>query len=266
MRAFDASGVSSADARPTQPDAQLLAAKRGVRHPLLVPRLSARQILAWADAYRARTGNWLTCEGGPVEPGSEETWLKIDQALKHGTRGLKGRSSLFKVLARQRDVSRHVRKRPLSVDEVLRWADAHRRRTGEWPTNRGGAIPESPGESWALIDTMLREAKRGLPHSSLARLLAQHRGKRNIQDLPTLTIAQILKWARLHHQQHGVWPKRESGPIPGSYGETWCGVDLARRGLRTRTSLAQLLGRQEPMTGKDPGYTRAGRDSAQFAK
>ncbi|MBI3466693.1 MAG: hypothetical protein HY000_27075 [Planctomycetes bacterium] len=225
--------------------ARLLAANRSVRHRFLTPRMSVRQILAWADAYRDRTGNWPTSEGGAVEPGNDDTWLKIDKALRHGSRGLEGGSSLFKLLARHRGVSRHVRKRPLSVDEILRWADAHRLRTGAWPTNRGRSIPEAPRETWSVIDTMLREGKRGLPRSSLARLLAQHRGRRNVQDLPPLTIPQILKWADAHRAKHGHWPRKTSGPIAGVQGETWGAVDNSlkqgSRGLPGGSSLARLL-------------------------
>src|SRR5581483_8395480 len=81
--------------------------------------------------------------------------------------------------------------------------------------------------------------------TTLARLLAKARGARNKTNLPRLTAAKILRWATAHHEQVGSWPTRESGPVPGAPGETWCGIHRAlrngNRGLPGGSSLAQLL-------------------------
>jgi hypothetical protein len=62
---------------------------------------------------------------------------------------------------------------------------------------------------------------------------------------PTLSLDQILDWADQHHARTNGWPKRSTGTIPGSLGETWYKVDKALgnggRGLPRRSSLAQLL-------------------------
>jgi len=63
---------------------------------------------------------------------------------------------------------------------------------------------------------------------------------------PVLTIPQILAWADAFHKSTGHWPKRDSGRIIGSLGETWTAVDMALkncgRGLHVPgISLAQLL-------------------------
>jgi hypothetical protein len=64
------------------------------------PHLTAEQILAWADAHKARTGDWPKKTSGPVKAGYlGDNWLKIDNALKLGLRGLKGDMSLAKLLA-----------------------------------------------------------------------------------------------------------------------------------------------------------------------
>jgi hypothetical protein len=158
---------------------KLLAAKRGVPNRLDVPRLSIPQILAWADAHYRRTGDWPTADSGPVEPNSTETWSKVDNALKAACRGLRRRQSLFKVLARHRKLYQHIRKPRLTIDEILRWADAHRARTGQWPKNRSGSIPESDGETWYRVEGALLDGRRGLPGGmTLTRLLAEHRGVR----------------------------------------------------------------------------------------
>jgi hypothetical protein len=87
---------------------------------------------------------------------------------------------------------------------------------------------------------------RGLPGgSSLAKLLAEHRGVRNKADLPTLTTQGIAAWGRAHHERRGEWPTPESGPVEDAPGETWRGIDQALhngyRGLPGGSSLYQLL-------------------------
>jgi hypothetical protein len=75
----------------------------------------------------------------------------------------------------------------LSIKQILAWADAHHRQHGQWPSARSGAI--EGGETWKGVDVALRRGSRGLPAgSTLARLLAKHRGVRNRSALPTLTV------------------------------------------------------------------------------
>ena len=49
----------------------------------------------------------------------------------------------------------------LHIADVLRWADAHHDRTGEWPETRSGELFDAPNEKWANIDRALREGCRG---------------------------------------------------------------------------------------------------------
>ena len=138
---------------------------------------------------------------------------------------------------------------PLTQDQILRWADAHYRRTAGWPTCECGPIRDAPGETWKAIDQALRLGMRTLRGgSSLARLLARRRGVRNLQELPRLTEKQILAWADAHNRRTGVWPTSKSGAIPGTWSETWTGVNAAlqkgRRGFPGGSSLARLLARR----------------------
>jgi hypothetical protein len=80
--------------------AQLLEAGRGVRNSRVVPRLTNRQILAWADAHHARTGRWPSVKSGPVHEEPEESWANINHALGRGRRGLPGCDSLALLLER----------------------------------------------------------------------------------------------------------------------------------------------------------------------
>lgn len=136
--------------------------------------------------------------------------------------------------------------RALTVEQVLRWADSHHSRTGDWPTSESGEVYDEPDEKWANINAALHNGHRGFPGgSSLAQLLAEHRAARNTANLPDLTIDQILIWADMLRNQTGKWPTRETGLITQSLGETWQNIDAALklgfRGLPGGSSLARLL-------------------------
>jgi hypothetical protein len=65
---------------------------------------------------------------------------------------------------------------PLTVEQILAWADAHHERTGRWPTHDSGPVAEAPGETWGRVNSALYEGHRGLSgRDTLARLLGRHR-------------------------------------------------------------------------------------------
>jgi hypothetical protein len=137
----------------------------------------------------------------------------------------------------------------LTVRRILRWADAWRARTGRWPLRESGPVPESPGDTWMAVNMALGKGHRGLPGgSSLARLLAEHRGYRNIHGLPRLTLGQIVAWADAHRGATGRWPTADAGPVWAAPGESWACIDQALRnggrGLPGADSLARLLARR----------------------
>jgi hypothetical protein len=152
---------------------------------------------------------------------------------------------LRKLLSDRRGVRNRKRLPNLSEEQILSWADAHHARTGTWPTRESGPILEAPGETWAAVDSALRNRLRGLPGgSSLALLLSRERGVRNHLSLPKLLIETILTWADAWQERTGTWPNMESGPVPGT-SETWMAIDQALkkggRGLPGGSSLAKLL-------------------------
>src|SRR5207249_616916 len=87
--------------------------------------------------------------------------------------------------ARRRAKRSRMGRPPLTVDKILAWADAFRRRTGDWPNTSSGPIEFAPDETWGAVNLALHRGMRGLPPgSSLIELLAEHRGVRNRQELP----------------------------------------------------------------------------------
>jgi hypothetical protein len=156
--------------------AQLLEQERGVSNLKNRPRLTLKQILAWADAHFKRTGAWPIQRSGRILESPSETWLGVDAALRIGGRGLPGGDSLAALLTRKR-AARKKRNLPLLTFKlVLAWADGYIYRTGRRPTHLSGPIAEAPGETWLAVDMALRQGIRGLPgHSSLFQFLREHR-------------------------------------------------------------------------------------------
>ncbi len=228
---------------------ELLHVRRGARDTLHPPRLTYKRILAWADAHRARTGEWPRQLSGPLDGLPDETWAAIDISLSRGKRGLPGDSSIARLLAKYRGHRNEKALSPYTIKQILVWADAHHRRTGKWPGQKSGPIREAPGESWQAVDLALGQGHRGCPGGdSIAKLLERYRNVRNRTHPPRLTIAQILTWADAHHRRTGRWPTQTSGPVAGARGEVWGNINMAlAKGLRGLAgpgapgSLAKLL-------------------------
>jgi hypothetical protein len=160
-------GLPGGDSLP-----RLLARHFGVRNKADLPQLSVEEIVKWAKAHRRRHGSWPKLTSGPAEGSPGLSWKTIDTALRQHLRGLKGRSSLAQVLAQHCGVRNKCQSPPLTVSQVLAWADEHFQRTGKWPSQASGPIPHSGGETWRVMESALREGLRGLPGNlSLHQLL-----------------------------------------------------------------------------------------------
>lgn len=77
--------------------------------------LEVPDILAWAEAHRARTGEWPRIHSGSIPEADGETWQGIDRALRYGHRGLPGGDSLPRLLGRERGASPQPRGRKPKV-------------------------------------------------------------------------------------------------------------------------------------------------------
>ena len=68
-----------------------------------------------------------------------------------------------------------------TIGQILAWADEHKAATGDWPNQISGQMTGTD-ETWGAINVSLSVGNRGLPSGgSLAKLLAEHRGVRNIR-------------------------------------------------------------------------------------
>lgn len=226
--------------------ARLLDTARGKRNVKNLPPLTVPMLRRWAVAHHRRTGDWPHQDSGPLADAPGETWAALDAMLARGGRGLPGGTTLAQFLAAELGVPNAQDRPGLQTRTILAWADAFQRRTGRWPTRQSGAIPESPGDTWLIVDDALCGGTRSLPGGgTLARLLLAERDVPHPHDRPALNIATIQAWAAAHHARTGQWPNRATGPIPEAPGETWCAVAMAlrnaRRGLPAGLTLARLL-------------------------
>jgi hypothetical protein len=154
------------------------------------------------------------------------------------------------------------KRRPSQLSEalILAWADAHFRRIGKWPRVCSGAVVDAPDWTWENVNEALRRGYWNLPAgNSLALLLQEERGARNVARLPRLTRAQIVALAEDHLRRTGSWPSNESGAVLGKPGETWGALDgslrLGLRGFSQGSSLSKLLqrtGRKRPWRAAGP--------------
>jgi hypothetical protein len=147
------------------------------------PLLSIEQVLAWADAHYKRTGRWPHSHSGPIRGAPNENWAKINYAATRGRRGLPGGMSLSALLDKHRGQRAKRGASPLTVEQILAWAESHRRRTGAWPILSSGSLAEDRSLTWKRINSALWQGLRGLRGGdSLAKLLRRHRNLQKQKD------------------------------------------------------------------------------------
>ncbi len=211
--------------------------------------LTVDQILDWADDYKRSTGIWPSITSGRID-GTNHTWGRIDRALRQGSYGLRGRITLARLLEVKRGVNDAPRAKPvknlppLSLKQILSWADAYFEKYGTWPDATSGPI-DGTNENWKYIEHWLNYGTRGFAGGySLVSLLRHERGVIS-RAIPTkLNITKVLRWVANYRSEHGGWPTSASGVIPGT-GATWNEVDTALKngllGLPRGSSLPSLI-------------------------
>jgi hypothetical protein len=141
-----------------------LLASKGVLNRSSRVALTEDKIWKVAKAWEKRTGKWPTSDTkGEIPELPGPTWATLNAALRWGSRGFPGGSSLSALLA-SRGVWNQCSKITLTEDQVWKVVRAWKERTGKWPTlETKGEIPEFIGATWAGINKALRDGRRGLP-------------------------------------------------------------------------------------------------------
>ncbi len=82
--------------------AKFLTEKLGIRNGNRPGPISEDTIWSWAKAHKKATGAWPTRDSGDVNGHPGEVWGNLDGALKNGSRGFPGGSSLKKLIEARR--------------------------------------------------------------------------------------------------------------------------------------------------------------------
>lgn len=164
--------------------ARLLDARGVKRNSQKRPALTEDQILALADAFFQAHGYWPYRDSGAIDGLPGETWQSIDKALRRGSRGLPGGTTMAAFLNEHRGIFRgQTRRLPrireskrLQLAQILTWGKAYYRRKGAFLNRNSGPIAGSVGLKWSTVDSALKHGSRGLAGgSSLARLFGDRR-------------------------------------------------------------------------------------------
>lgn len=132
------------------------------------PRTTIRQILDWADAHYAAHGQWPIAKTAAPIADTGLTWNRIEVALRLGSMGLAGGTSLARVLEKHRGkwVAKRAYYPRLTERQIITWQKKYRKAMGKWPTKSSGPVVEAPEESWFAISRALQRGNRGLPGGS----------------------------------------------------------------------------------------------------
>jgi hypothetical protein len=183
-------------------------------------------IFRWAQEFREKDkgGAYPDHYSGKVSavvPGADPSlsWAGIDRFLRQeGEVDGSGLEALIEVF--------HRTFVPLTESKIVRWANLHKRKHGNFPTFLSGVIDhiEARPDTWANINSALVFGDRGLQGGrTLPEFLDDYVKRTN-----TLSEEKILFWLDAYFEQHGEYPtKSTKGTLEG--GETWDGIDYALR-------------------------------------
>jgi len=138
----------------------------GVRNRLNPPQLTLAQITELITVWRERTGEFPCTKSGEIPDLDGITWRIVDKALRRGSHGLPGGSSLPQLLEVQFGV-RNIQNLPrFTPTQIKGWIIEYHRKMGKYPVVLAGEIPGTDGETWGVVDRALSRGQRGLPAGS----------------------------------------------------------------------------------------------------
>ena len=237
---------------------KFLEEKFGVKNNMNLPPFSNELIEGWCILFYKKYGIYPKRTSGIIEFAEGEyegtTWKIVDRSLVQSGRGLIGYSSLPKFLEEKFSV-KNKKNLPHFTNELIEgWCILFYKKFGIYPKRTSGIIEFAEGKyagiTWALVDTALQTAGRGLKEkSSLPKFLEEKFGVKNKMNLPRLSSQMIEGWCILFYKKYGIYPKRTSGIIEFAEGEykgtTWSHVNNALleglRGLQKGSSLKMFL-------------------------
>jgi hypothetical protein len=139
----------------------------------------------------------------------------------------------LQLLARKRGVRNRAALPPLSIEQILAWADEHHQATGEWPSKDSGPIRSAPEDTWLAVANALYGGRRGLPKTSLIRLLAEQRGVKKVRRSgATGQSAEAARWPAGEAESRATYPALDCVESHEA------GMESVAEGERSRSGLA----------------------------
>jgi hypothetical protein len=201
--------------------------------------LTIDSVLSACDLFHKTHKTWPRRTSGKITGITGRTWAQINSSLIRGSYGLPGNSSLAQLLLEKRSVQHHLAKPKLTEHLILRWADLHRKRTGQWPTHKSGPVKESPNDTWLGIRKALVNGNRGLQgDSSIEKLLWEKRNVKGQHAGNQLTTELIMDYAKQHYELTNDYPHSSSQWALKAIKDSWQAIDVAlRNGQRSLNAL-----------------------------
>ena len=147
-----------------------------IKHGLKEKQLDLTEewIIEKAKEYKKKHEKWPSDSSGEIE-GTIEKWKNIDAALSNGDRGLSEGSSIHKLLVKHK--LKIKKKQNLTEAIIIKWAKAHKKKHGNWPTQNSGDI-KGTEDTWRGVQSALQIAGRGLKNkSTIFKLLKKYKLK-----------------------------------------------------------------------------------------
>ncbi len=225
--------------------------------------LNEKTILEWIDKFYAKHNKWPTQNSGKIDDVENETWMGVSQSLLNGYRGIKNKISFANFLKKHRGVKNLANLDDISIENIVFWAKDHYSKTGKYPRNNSGVILINTNESWAGIDDALREGRRGLPKTSLVKLLEQEgldfaKSKIGRKDLSDEIVKRYISD---YFNKNSKYPLATSNEIiPNSNNTKWSDIAQALskglRGLKPGRTFAIFLKDNFGYINPDDNYNR----------
>jgi len=214
----------------------------GLTKPLLTEEIVKEAIRAFYAKHvhhpNAKSGDASAYFGYPTN------WMNLEADLRLGLRGLPGNTCLFALAC---EMGLAVDKPDLTQEIVEDAIRSFHKEHGTRPTLNNGDATAYFGyqETWAAIETALRNGCRGLPSNKSLKRLSQGLGLGKMN----LTQEIVEEAVRAFHKDHGRHPRVHEGDATAYFGyqETWRSVNAALseglRGLQGGITLSKLAKR-----------------------
>jgi hypothetical protein len=185
--------------------ANLIAEEFGIKNKMNLPPLTEKIICDWVGKFIEKNKRKPTKSDGIIEFANNEykgeTWKTINFSLLRGTRGLRGGSSLAKLIQQKFGIRDYCNPPKLSLEMIREWIQKYIIKHNTKPTAKSGIVEfaedEYKGITWAAIADAMSNGRRGLTGKlSLAQYIEDEFKISNHCACKPLTDVVICDWIK----------------------------------------------------------------------